>query len=186
MVGLHAAAEIRGFNEDMAEHYRLPRFGIGGLCGSKTVDQQAALEAALTLLASTQSGAQLIHDVGYMDNGTTGALDQLVICHEIIGWVKQYMKYVEVNDETLALDLIDQVVREDADFLQTEHTVRHYREDHYPELIERGNHDAWLTQGSTSLRDRARKKVDEILGETRPPRLPEDTVRRLHTFINNP
>ena len=48
MAGLHAAAEIRGFNEDIAEYYMLPRFGIGGLTGSKEVDQQAAYEAALT------------------------------------------------------------------------------------------------------------------------------------------
>ena len=57
------------------------------------------------------AGAQLIHDVGYMDNGKTGALDQLVICHEIIGWIKQYMKDVSINEETLALDLIDEVVK---------------------------------------------------------------------------
>ena len=58
MVGLHAAPEVRGYNEDMAEWYGLPRFGIGGLTGSKAVDAQAAFEAALTLFASSIAGSR--------------------------------------------------------------------------------------------------------------------------------
>ena len=183
MVGLHAAPEVRGFNEDLAEHYQLPRFGIGGLSGAKDVDQQAALEAALTLLAATLSGAQLIHDVGYMDNGTTGALDQLVICHEIIAWVKQYAKGLDISDETLSLDLIDEVVKNDGDFLDTEHTFRHFREDLYPELLDRELYDSWLSQGRTTLRERARTKVDEILQEHRPVPLPKETIAALRALV---
>lgn len=184
MVGLHAAPELRGFNEDMAEYYNLPRFGIGGLCGSKTPDQQAAYEAALTLLTATLSGAQLIHDVGYMDNGTTGSLDQLVICHEIIGWVKQYMKGILIDDENLALDLINKVVKEDSDFLQTEHTLKHFKEDYYPELTERQNYYSWETGGSFTLRDRAKKKVDQILREHQAVPLPLEMHRKLQCFVS--
>jgi len=183
MVGLHAAPELRGFNEDMAEFYGLPRFGIGGLSGSKTPDQQAAYEAALTLLTSALSGAQLIHDVGYMDNGTTGALDQLVICHEIIGWVKQYMKDLVVDDEHLALDVIDDVVRNDGDFLQTEHTFAHFREDHYPELTERQNYDIWQAEGGLTLRDRAGENVDRILREHQPIPLPPKILEKLQHVL---
>jgi len=88
-VGLHSGPERRGFNEELAHFYRLPCFGIGGTSASKCVDQQAALEAALTLITSVQAGAQLIHDVGYMDSGTTTSLDPMLICHEIIDWVKK-------------------------------------------------------------------------------------------------
>lgn len=186
MVGLQAAPEVRGFNEDMAEHYQLPRFGMGGQCGSKVVDQQAAAEAALTLLSSTLAGAQLIHDVGYMDNGTTGALDQLVICHEIIGWIRQYMKHVDMNNETLALDLIDEIVKRDGDFLQTDHTLRHYKEDYYSELLDRQNYHAWQAQGAATLRERAGRKVDSILKEHRPIPLPTDTSKALSAIVNSP
>lgn len=166
-VGLHAAPEIRGFNEDMAEYYKLPRFGIGGATGAKEVDQQAALEAALTLLVSTLSGAQLIHDVGYMDNGTTGSLEQLVICHEIIGWIKQFAKDLTINDETLALDLIDEVVKKNTDFFQSEHTLLHYKEDFYPELLDRHNYGAWQAEGALSLRERAEKKGGRVAPSAR-------------------
>ncbi len=103
-------------------------------------------------------------------------LSQLVICHEIIGWVKQYMKNVQVSDETLALDVVDEVIASDGDFLQTEHTVLNYRIDHYPELLDRQNYDAWEAEGGLTLRERAATKVDAILGSHAP--LPfEDTVR---------
>ena len=184
MVGQHAAPEIRGHNEDMAEYYKLPRFGIGGLSGSKTVDQQAAAEAALTLLASTQAGAQLIHDVGYMDNGTISALDHIVICHEIIGWVKQYMRALEVNDDTLALDLIDEVIKADDDFLPTTHTAMNYRIDHYPDLLDRQNYDGWESEGSPTLRDRAQTKVDAILAEHKATVFPDDIAESINEIID--
>lgn len=179
LVGLHAAPEVRGFNEDMAEHYRLPRFGLGGLTGSKQVDQQAALEAALTLVTATLSGAQLIHDVGYMDNGTTGSLEQLVICHEILGWVRQFIKDIRVDDETLALSLIDRVVKGETDFLGAEHTLRHCRDDYYPELLDRDNFQAWDEKGRPTLRDKAKDQVNRILEEHKPEPLDEGIVREL-------
>ena len=87
-------------------------------------------KSALTLITSTIAGAQLIHDVGYMDNGTTSSLNQIMINNEIIGWVKQYMKGLEITEETLALDVIDDVVKRDDDFLSSINTVQHYREDY--------------------------------------------------------
>ena len=172
-VGQHAAPEARGFQADMAHFYRLPCFGIGGLSGSKTVDQQAALEAALTLLEATLGGSQLIHDVGFMNNGATGSLEQLVICHEIIGWIKHYLPGLRIDAETLALDLVDEI-GPDGEFLGTEHTVRHVREDWYPELLDRQGRDAWVAQGGLDLLEKARHKVDEILEAYEPCVIPSD------------
>ena len=163
MVGQHAAPEIRGFNEDLLHFYGLPGFGIGGVTGAKAVDAQAASESALTLLTSTLAGAQLIHDVGYMDNGTTGSLVQLVLCNETIGWIKAYMQPLVVDEETIALDTIREVVRADTDFLGTRHTVRHCREDYTPKLDERRNYDAWAADGAQTLHERALAYVQDML-----------------------
>ena len=184
MVGLHAAPEVRGYNEDMAEWYGLPRFGIGGLTGSKAVDAQAAFEAALTLFASSIAGAQLIHDVGYMDNGTTGSLVQLVICHEMIRWIRQYLRPLEITEETLALDVIADVADQDGDFLQTDHTLRHCRGEDYPPLIDRDTWDAWHGAGAQTLADRARSRVDEILAPPRRPRLNERDRARMKELVS--
>ena len=171
MVGQHAAPEARGFNADLAHFYRLPSFGIGGLTGSKTVDQQAALEAALTLLEATLAGEQLIHDVGYMNNGLTGSFEQVVICHEMIGWIKAYLPGLQITKETLALDVIEKA-GDDGEFMASEHTARHCREDWYPELLDRGDYDTWVAAGAKTLRKKARAKVDELLAAFKPKPIP--------------
>ena len=182
-VGLHSAPEVRGFNEDLSHYYKLPCFGIGGTSASKTVDQQAAMEAALTLITSTLAGAQLIHDVGYMDSGTTTALTQVVICHEIIAWIKHYMKGLVIDEESLALHVVDQVGT-DGNFLETEHTLKHFKEDEYPELRDHRRYDGWLKQGGTTLKDRARDKVERILAEHQPPELEQSVHQALQKILD--
>ncbi len=167
MIGQLAAPEARGFNADLSQWYGVPSFGIGGLSGSKTVDQQAALEAALTLLTAALSGEQLIHDVGFLDNGITGSLEQLVICQDIIGWVKSFMPGLTITPETLALDVI-QETGPDGQFLEAPHTAKHCREDWRPAVLDRHIHADWAAEGSPTLRDRAKSRVAELLAAYRP------------------
>jgi len=47
----------------LAHSYRLPLFGLAGCSDSKIVDQQAAAEAALTLLGETLGGPNIIHEL---------------------------------------------------------------------------------------------------------------------------
>ncbi len=182
-VGLHSAPEVRGFQEDLAHWYGLPSFGIGGTSASKCVDQQAALEAALTLMSSTLSGAHLIHDVGYLESGLTGSLAHLVVCHEIIAWLKAYMKGLEINDETLALDVIDEVAP-DGNFIDTQHTVRHLREDHYPELRNQKRFEDWLAEGSLTLLERAAQKVETVLAAHQPRQLSRGVQKRIDKIVD--
>jgi len=182
-VGLHSAPEVRGFQEDLAHWYGLPSFGVGGASDTKCVDQQAALEAALTLMSSTLSGAHLIHDVGYLESGSTGSLPHLVICHEIIAWLKAFMKGLEINDETLALDVINEVAP-DGNFIDTPHTVRHLREDHYPELRNQKRFEDWLAEGGGTLLDRATKKVEAILATHKPRGLSENVQRETQKIVD--
>ena len=73
---------------------------------SKVLDEQAIMEATLSLFAATMNGGNLIHDVGYMESGLMGSLELVVICDEIISWLKASMQGLEINAETLALDVI--------------------------------------------------------------------------------
>jgi trimethylamine---corrinoid protein Co-methyltransferase len=183
MVGLHSAPEVRGFQEDLAHWYGLPSFGIGGTSASNCVDQQAALEAAVTLMSSTLSGAHLIHDVGYLESGLTGSLPHLAICHEIIAWLKTYMKGLEINAETLALDVIDEVAP-DGNFIDTQHTVRHLREDHYPELRNQKRFDDWFVDGAMSLLERSTMKVETILAAHKARELPEKVRKMIGKIVD--
>ena len=182
MVNPYCAPDPKGMAHALGHHYNLPIFGLGGCSESKLVDQQAAAEAALMLMAETLGGANLIHDLGYLESGLCGSLAQLVICDEIVGWIEHMMCSVEINDETLALDLIDDV-GPDGQFLDTDHTMAHYRERWYPEVFERGNYDQWVTAGGTNLAERATERVEEILAEHKPEPLPADVQRAIKKIV---
>jgi trimethylamine--corrinoid protein Co-methyltransferase len=168
----------RGIFQAMARFYNLPRFGWGGASDSKVVDQQAAAEAALTLLAESLVGGNLIHDLGYLESGLTFSLAQLAICADIIGWIKVFMKGVQVSDETLALDVIAQAGPE-GHYLNKEHTRRHFREIWTPGLLDRRDYKTWQDSGATTLGQRATERVEEILAEHQPEPLPDHVRKQL-------
>ena len=183
MVPQHVGPEARGFQADLANWYGLPSFGMGGLSGSKILDGQAAIEAALTLLLASLSGEGMIHDVGYMDNGLTASLQQLVICDELIDWVRYYLRGLEINEDTLALDVIHEV-GPDGQFMEMQHTALHCRDDWYPELFDRNGYDRWAEEGGLTLQDRAGKKVEEILEGYTPRPIPEKVKQAWEDIID--
>lgn len=176
MVSPYCLPDPIGVPQAMAHYYNLPSFGQGGVSESKLVDQQGAAEAALTLMAETIAGTSLVHDLGYLESGLCGSLVQLVICDEMVSWLQHFTAPVEINDETLALDLIDEV-GPDGQFLDSEHTLAHFREYWYPDLFERGNYAQWQAAGRKSLTERAARRVEEILAQHKPESLPKDVVQ---------
>ena len=160
--GAYTGPESYGVRTAMGAYYGLPVFGLGGSSDSKLPDEQAAAEASLTLLFETLGGANLIHDVGYLESGKCYSLEMLTICDEVIGYIRRYCQGIEVNDETLALNLIAELGPE-GDYLSSEHTVNHYKETWYPRLFNRNHYDGWLAEDGLTLRRRTQRRVEEIL-----------------------
>ncbi|MBN1179423.1 MAG: trimethylamine methyltransferase family protein [Anaerolineae bacterium] len=176
MADVYGAPENRVLLVELAHYYGLPIFGLAGASDAKIPDEQAAAEAAFSLILEAMSGAQMMHDVGYLEGGRCNSLEQVVICDELINYVKRFMTGFEVNEETLALDLIDQVGPH-GDFLASKHTRANYKKDWYPRLIDRSNYDNWKAAGSKTLRQRACERVEEILATHEPKPLPPDVQR---------
>lgn len=168
--------------QELAHFYRLPMFALGGCSDAKLVDQQAGIEAALTLMANALAGSHLVHDIGYLESGLTGSLAQVVICNEIISWMRSAMEPIEITDETLALGLIDEI-GPDGHFLEADHTLAHFRQRWYPALIERYDYDGWRGRGGRDLGQRAAERVEEILEQHRPEPLPPAVQARLREII---
>jgi trimethylamine--corrinoid protein Co-methyltransferase len=182
MVSPYTEPEKQFIAQELAHRYNLPMFAFGGFSDSKVVDQQAGIEAALTLMTNILAGSHLVHDLGYLESGLTGSLVQLTICDELIDWIRTALGEVRIDDETLALDVIDKV-GPDGDFLHTDHTLNHFRTRWYPTLIERHNYDSWIKKGGQDMTQRAAARVNKILAEHKPNPLPEDMQKALQTII---
>jgi trimethylamine--corrinoid protein Co-methyltransferase len=182
MVGPYCAPDLRCMAMGLAHYYNLPAFGYAGASESKLVDSQAGAEAVLTLLTETLAGANLIHDLGYLESGMTFSFAQLVFCDEVISWIEHFMAGIQINDETLALDLIDKM-GPDGQYLDSEHTLAHFRERWYPSVFDRDNYDNWLAHGGKSYAERAAERVSEILVEHKPELLTKDVRNRVNAIV---
>jgi trimethylamine--corrinoid protein Co-methyltransferase len=182
MVNLYASPDAGPFAWDLAHHYGLPTFGEAGCSDAKVFDAQAASEATLTLLDNMLNGVNLGHDVGYLEFAMTGCLELVAFCDEVIGWLRRYLRKLEITEETLALDLIHDV-GPDGDFIQARHTLQHVRDDWAPKLMDRNNYSRWMDKGGTTLQERANRQVREILQDHRAPRLPARVVEVLDEIV---
>ena len=150
---------------EIARYLGLPAWSTAGVTDSKRVDEQAALEGALNLMIASLSGADLIHNVGFIEGCLTGSLQYLVMMDEAVGYAKRVLGGIEVTSETLALDWIDEI-GPGGSFLDTEHTLKHFRSEFwYPTLIDRQMREAWESSGGKGMRDRVQEKLDQILDD---------------------
>jgi trimethylamine--corrinoid protein Co-methyltransferase len=163
---------------EMAHHLHLPVFSTAGCTDAVAFDQQAAAESAISCLMAALSGANLVHDVGFAEAANSASLELIAASDEFISMVGAIVNGVEVTPETLALDVIDQVGSGGSYFAE-EHTVRHFRKNWFPKLMNRGNYDQWMAAGGLSLGDRANRRVRQLLHEHRPDPLPPEVVAEL-------
>jgi len=167
---------------EMCHYYGLPIFSFAGCSDAKIFDQQAAAEGALWMLVTALSGGNLIHDVGYVEAGLTASYEMLVSMDEIAGLVKRFMQGVEITEETLALDVIDQV-GPGGHFVGEDHTFQHFRQNWFPQLLDRVTREEWENSGRLTLGDRVAARVREILEHYEPTPLDEATVAELEAIV---
>jgi trimethylamine--corrinoid protein Co-methyltransferase len=90
-----------------------------------------------------------------------------VICDELLEFVRRFMTGMEVNEETLALDVIDEVGPH-GHYLDHKHTLKHFRDEWYPQSLDTGKYEDWVAAGSKSMAQRASERIDQILAEHQP------------------
>jgi trimethylamine--corrinoid protein Co-methyltransferase len=152
----------------MAQYYDLPLYATGGQSDAKLNDAQAGYESACQAMTLGLSGANWIHDAaGLLENCTTVSYEKTVIDNEILGNVIRVLKGVEVNKETLAIDIIREV-EPAGNFLAHEHTARNFRQEFYiPQVADRWNRITWSEKGSLDTHARAHRIAEKILKEHR-------------------
>jgi len=168
---------------EIAQHFELPTWGLAGATDAKLIDAQAGAESAFSILAQGLAGLNLIHDVGYMDNGMVCAVEQLVLGNEIIGSTKRFLAGIAIDAETVARDVIGRV-GPGGNFLEQEHTFRHFRRELWrPRLFTRQHYNVWQEQGSKNTATRVQEEIRRLIETHRPAALPERTLAALEGIL---
>ena len=160
----------------MGQFYNLPIYNSSGLSDSKLPDIQAGYEKGVTGLAAALAGSNFIHhSAGLLESMLTVAYEQYIIDDDINGAIMRAVRGIEVTDETLSVNLIDEVCRGEGHFLGTPQSLGLMNSEYYyPHTSDRQNRDNWEEDGGLDMWERARLKAREILGSHQPESIPAD------------
>ena len=166
-IGSYGAAEFHllvAAASELADHYCLPFYGTAGCTDARLLDEQAVAESTLELFSTLLSKANLVHDIGVSDHCRSVNPELVLLCDELISMLRAYTQGVEVNDETLALTVIEQVGPGGA-YLSEMHTLERCRDIFYPSFFSRKMNNP----DRSEVRDALRARLGVILLE-HPPR----------------
>ncbi len=157
----------------MAQHFEIPFYGTAGTTDAKDVDVQSTYESAMSSMLVAMSGANYIHDIaGLMEFDLTVSYEKMVIDNEILGMTQRVLRGMEVNDDTLGLDMIlDKGPGEN--YISEPHTVEHMRDEFFtPELSNRCDREDYCLDDNAEAR--ARKVVESVRSSEKESQLSED------------
>ena len=124
-----------------------------------------------------------VHDNGYMGIGQMGCLQSILAANELLTFVSRYARGIEINDETLAFEMIKEVGI-GGNFLQRRETARKFRKEYYlPEFLNRKRNVAWIAAGKPDIPSQLTEKAKEIIEGEVPVFISEDLERGFDRII---
>ncbi len=162
------AALLHAATAQMAHYYHLPFQGGTGI-EATLPDAQAGYERALQVLTNALAGTNFIHlSIGMMEQMMLASYEQCVIDDEILGAAFRIARGIEVNDDTIALDVLREV-GPGGNFLGHDHTASHLRKEiWFPKVTNRETYPGWMAAGGKDMRQRANERARQILATHHP------------------
>jgi trimethylamine--corrinoid protein Co-methyltransferase len=153
----------------ISRFYKLPDYVTAGVNESKIPDIQSGYESMATTLMCALSGCNYIHDAaGLIESGLAISYEQYVIDNDIIGMCMRAVKGIEVNDDTLAVDVIDNVGPA-GNYLSHDHTISNMKSEFfYNKVSDRQTRISWENDGALDATQRANAMAKNILNNYKP------------------
>lgn len=152
------------FNQIWHDLYQIPTNNTGSAFpSSKLIDYQSAYEKTHIAMTSALSGANMI----VFHGGVTAELSYnpllSVIDDDIAFLIGKTIEGFNVNDETMAVDLIKEVGPVPGTFLNKKHTREYWKKEYFvPKVADRLSYKEWISSDRKSVIDRARERMEQI------------------------
>lgn len=146
----------------MAKFYGMESVCNSGLTDALLPDFQTGFEKASSAILGYLAGLSDMGCQGIVGADQGLSFEQLVIDNEWLDACNYILEGVEVNDETLALDLINSV-GVGGNYLAEEHTVEYMRSNYWDsKLFNRDAWNNWITNKSPDMLDKAYDYVQSV------------------------
>jgi trimethylamine--corrinoid protein Co-methyltransferase len=167
----------------LAHFYEIPCRAVAGATEAKTMDIQCGLEREQSMMLGALGGANYITCVGTIESTTACTHEIAVIDNEIIGMVERVIRGIEVDDNSIALDMIKRV-GPGGNYLMEEHTQLNFRNEHFiPKLADRNTREIWEEKGKKEMVDYAREEARRILSQHEPKPMDPSLSREIDEFV---
>jgi len=149
--------------------YGLPTWDDSGeFSSSKGIDFQCGYEKSMNTLLPAICGGNGISIHGAIFGELTHHPLQAILDDDVVGMIGRFLQGVEVNDETLAIDVIKAVGPIPGHFLNREHTQKRWKSEQFlPKTADRLTYPEWERLGEKSALDYAQERMKEILATHR-------------------
>ena len=183
-IGSPEGALAVSFAGQMGRYYDVPSRAGGSLTDSKVPDIQAGAESMLQLYTTMLSEVNLIHhSAGMLDSYSTSSPEKFVVDLEMIRYLEHFRDGFDINAETLAEDLIEEV-EPGGHFLNKSHTLEHSRDDFlFPDLFFRDSYDNWADAGEKDAFEVAYERKEEMLEAYERPEIDPDVEAELEEYV---
>ena len=184
--GQIGASIANAMYNQMWRYYEVPTANATvGFINSKTPDFQSGYERAIGTVISALSGCCLVQLHGCIMGELTGHPVQAVLDDDIAGMVGRFIEGDNVNEETLAIDLIREVGPIPGHFLGSEHTREWWPTVQYvPKTGDRtSNYKQWIDKGKKNAVKLAIERTREIVATHTPSILDEEKSREIDKIL---
>jgi trimethylamine--corrinoid protein Co-methyltransferase len=167
----------------VSEYYGCPSGIHGGKTDACVPGIQVGVEKSISMYVAVMAGAIGFGTVGHLENAVTFSPLQLVIDNEIARYVRHAVRGFEVNEQTLALNVIAEVGPNGHTY-DHDHTVQNFRG---VELLS-PFFDSWTWGAQDSLdrerfEKRAAAKARELLARESPPVLSSEQEAAIDEIV---
>ncbi len=134
-------------------------------------------------MSNILSGANLIHDIGWLEFANATSLDAILACDEMVGWSRRFLRGIEITNDTLATDLIAEVGI-GGNFVETDLTINCYKtEQWFPKLFSRDCYENWEKAGKKTHSRIVSEHVEAILNTHKPAAIDESKKQEVMRLI---
>ncbi len=166
----------------MARFYKIPSLTADVSLEEVASDISSFERNALRVTMSFMSHTDLSPWLGSRDLALSASLEQVILDAEACEHARAYLRGFDLNDDTLALDVIHKV-GPGGHFLGEKHTLEHFRK----EIWSREPSDTFILDPMTqdSFLERARMKVKEILSTHRAPPIDVGVYKEMKQILRD-
>lgn len=179
-IGAPEGARIIAAAVQIAHSYGLPCRAGGCVTDSKILDAQASYESMMNLHTAATAGVDFVlHAAGILESYMSISMEKFIVDDEICSMVRRFIKPTVINEEDLAVQLINEV-GPGGQYLTTDHTYQHFRKEFWqPTMSNRDTYDQWRLNGSVPILTQAENRVNEVIDNYEIPHIDQSIDQKL-------